>query len=61
MSSFGLYIIGFIVLIAGLAYAAFLLGAPPVWIGVGAIVLVGIGIITGVSKTRQKDETEASE
>ncbi|KCZ54092.1 hypothetical protein HY29_03195 [Hyphomonas beringensis] len=61
MSSFGLYIIGFIILIGGLAYAAFLLGAPPVWIGVGAIVLIGIGIITGVSKTRQKDETEASE
>ncbi|KCZ52779.1 hypothetical protein [Hyphomonas pacifica] len=61
MSSFGLYIIGFIVLIAGLAYAAFLVGAPPVWIGVGAIVLVGIGIITGVGKTRQKDETQTSE
>ena len=59
MSSFGIYLIGFLVLVSGLAYAAFLLGAPPVWIGTGAIVLIGFGIITGVGKTR--DETATSE
>ena len=55
MSSFGIYIIGFIVLIIGLAIAATLLGAPPVWIGVGVIVLIGLGILMGVSKTRRPD------
>ncbi|CAN0585443.1 unnamed protein product, partial [Laminaria digitata] len=36
-------------------------GAPPVWIGTGAIVLIGFGIITGVAKTRRRDETATSE
>ena len=55
MSSFGIYQLGFIVLIIGLAIAAWLLGAPPMWILVGAIVLIGIGILTGVSRTKRPD------
>lgn len=55
MSSFGIYVIGFIVLIIGLAIAATLLGVPPVWVGVGVIVLIGLGILTGVSKTKRPD------
>jgi hypothetical protein len=53
--SFGLYIIGFIVLVVGLAIGAFLIHMPAQWIAVGVIVLVGLGILTGVSNTRQKD------
>jgi hypothetical protein len=55
MSSFGTYLIGFIVLIVGLAIAAYLLGVPQTWIGVGVIVLIGIGILTGTSRTKTKD------
>ena len=55
MSSFGTYLIGFIVLIIGLAIAAFLLGVPHTWILVGVIVLIGIGILTGTSRTKTKD------
>lgn len=55
MSSLAIWIIGFIVLIGGLAYGASLAGMSPEWIGVGAIVLAGIGIVMGVSKTRTKD------
>ncbi len=55
MSSFGTYIIGFIILIAGLALAAFLLGAPQTWIIVGVIVLLGIGIISATSRTKPRD------
>ena len=55
MSSFGLYIIGYIVLIIGLALAANLLGISSTWIMTGVIVLIGIGILTGVSKTRRPD------
>jgi len=53
--SFGLYIAGFAVLIAGLAIGANLLHVPPKWIAVGALCLVGIGIVTGVTHARQKD------
>ena len=55
MSSFAIYIVGAIILIGGLAYGAFLAGAPMQWIGVGVIVMIGIGIVAAVSKTRQKD------
>jgi hypothetical protein len=53
--SFGIYLLGFIVLIAGLATGAYLLHVPPQWIGVGVLVLAGMGIVMGVSRTRQKD------
>jgi hypothetical protein len=55
MSSFGTYIIGFLVLIAGLATAAYLLGAPPTWILVGVIILLGIAIISATSRTKPRD------
>lgn len=55
MSNFSLYIVGFIIVIAGLAYGAFLVGVPPVWIAVGVIVLVGIAIVKGVSSTRHRE------
>ena len=55
MSAFGTYIIGFIILITGLAIAAWLLGAPPTWIVVGVIVLLGIGIISASSRTKPRD------
>jgi hypothetical protein len=53
--SFGLYAIGFGILIIGLIYGAFLLHLPARWIVVGAIVLVGAGILSGVKATRQRD------
>jgi predicted signal transduction protein with EAL and GGDEF domain len=55
MSSFGTYIIGFVVLIAGLALAAWLLNVPPTWIIVGVIVLLGIGIISATGRTKPRD------
>ena len=53
--SFGIYTIGFAIMIGGLIYAAHLLHVPTHWIAVGAIVLIGLGILTGVKSTRQKD------
>jgi hypothetical protein len=55
--SFGIYLTGFVVVIAGLIYGAFLMHMPGHWIVVGALVLVGIGILTGVKATRQKDSS----
>jgi hypothetical protein len=53
--SFGIYAAGFAIVIAGLIYAAYLMHVPAHWIAVGAIILLGIGIVTGVKNTRQKD------
>ncbi|HEV8532145.1 MAG TPA: hypothetical protein VGT00_12060 [Methylomirabilota bacterium] len=53
--AFGIYLIGYCILIIGLAIGAHLLHVPPKWIGVGVICLVGIGIARGVTRTREKD------
>ena len=53
--SFGLYAAGFAIVIGGLAYAAHLVHVPLHWIIVGAIVMVGMGILSAVKATRQKD------
>jgi hypothetical protein len=53
--SFAIYITGFVVLTVGLVYGAVLAHVPGHWIVVGGIVLVGVGVLTGVKATRQKD------
>ena len=53
--SFGLYIIGYLIVIGGLTYGAVLMHVPAHWIVVGAIVMAGLGIVTGVKATRSKD------
>ena len=55
MSSFSTYLIGFIVLIVGLALAAYLLNVPVTWIVVGVIVLIGLGILMATSRTKPRD------
>lgn len=53
--SFGFYSIGFAIVIVGLIYAAHLMHVPTHWIAAGAIVMIGVGILKGVTATRQKD------
>ena len=55
MSSFGIYMIGFLILIVGLAYGASVAGLNSTWIVVGVIILVGLGILMGVSSTKRRD------
>ena len=43
--STALYILGFIVLIGGLAWAASLLGVPSIWITIGVVIVAGLAII----------------
>src|SRR5688500_11833673 len=52
MSSFSTYIIGFIILVIGLALAAYLLNVPAMWIAVGVVVLIGIGGLMGTRRTQ---------
>lgn len=53
--SFGIYIVGYVILIVGLALGAHFLHVEPKWIGVGVLCLIGIAIVHGVTATRQKD------
>ena len=53
--SFAIYAIGYLILIGGLVYLAHLMHIPQTYIVAGAIILLGIGLVTGVQSTRQKD------
>lgn len=53
--SFGIYIGGIVLVIGGLCYAAAMLHAPAAWIVVGALVLLGLGIVMAVKATRMRD------
>ena len=53
--SFALYLIGFIIVIAGLAWGAVVAGVPQTYILIGVVVLFGIGILSAVKRTRPKD------
>ncbi len=55
MSSFATYVIGFLILIVGLAFAAYLLNVPSNWIAVGVIVMLGIGVLSATSRTKLRD------
>jgi hypothetical protein len=55
VSSFSTYLIGFLILIIGLSFAAYLLNVPTTWIVVGVIVLLGIGVLMATSRTKPKD------
>jgi hypothetical protein len=53
--SFALYLLGFALLILGVGYGAHMAHVPSHWIVVMVIALLGIGIMTGVSRTRMRD------
>jgi NADH:ubiquinone oxidoreductase subunit 6 (subunit J) len=55
MTNFVVYLIGTLLVVAGLAYGASRLGINQVWIIAGALVIIGIGFMGGIVKTRQKE------
>jgi uncharacterized membrane protein YiaA len=55
MSAFATYLLGFVILIAGLALAAHLLNVPGWWIVAGVIVMIGIAVLTATTRTKQDD------
>ena len=50
-----IYMIGTLLVVAGLAYGANRLGISHVWILVGSLVIIGLGMMGGIVRTRQKD------
>ncbi len=56
--SFGIYLFGVILLIAGVVYGAAMLHAPVHWIVVVGLILLGVGVVTAVKATRQRDPAD---
>jgi hypothetical protein len=55
MTSSQTYLLGFIILIIGLAGAAYILAVPTVWIAVGVVIFIGIGIMAAASYSGSGD------
>lgn len=53
--SFVLYLIGFLLLTGGVAWGMVVAGVPYVYVAIACLILVGAGVISGVSRTRMKD------
>ncbi|HXG58621.1 MAG TPA: hypothetical protein VNL91_06335 [Thermoanaerobaculia bacterium] len=51
---FNLSVVGWAVLILALVLAAYKLDVPPVWIGIGALALLGVGIIVSVRHSKPR-------
>lgn len=52
MNWFNLSVLGWVILIVALAIAAYMLHVPALWIAIGTLGLLGIGIIVSVAKSK---------
>jgi hypothetical protein len=55
VTNFIVYMIGILLVAGALAYGASLAGISQRWIVVGVLALVGLGVMGGIVKTRQRD------
>ena len=53
--SFVLYMIGFLIFLGGVIWGAVVAGVPHLYIGIAALIILGIGIFSAVGRTRSKD------
>jgi hypothetical protein len=49
---FNLSLVGWVIVIIAGAIAAYRFGADPIWIAIGALLLLGVGIITSVKSSK---------
>jgi hypothetical protein len=55
MTNFFVYMIGTLIVAGALAYGAHLMGIDGRWIGIGVAVLVGLGVMAAIVKTRHPE------
>ena len=53
--SFALYLVGFALLMGGIAWGLITAGVPALYVAIACVVLIGLGVISGVARTRSKD------
>jgi membrane-bound acyltransferase YfiQ involved in biofilm formation len=53
--SFALYLLGLAVMVGGIAWALITAGVAPTYVVMACLIVVGIGIMMAVSRTRTKD------
>jgi hypothetical protein len=55
MSNLAGYLVGVLLVIVGLGYAAYRMGVGTTWIIIGAVIVAGLGIMAGISRTRRPE------
>ena len=53
--TFALYVLGFVIFIGGVAWGLITAGVRPLYVIIACVILLGIGILTGATRTRAKD------
>jgi membrane-bound acyltransferase YfiQ involved in biofilm formation len=53
--SFAIYMLGFVILLVGVAWGLITAGVPQVWVIIACIIMLGLGIMTAVTRTKPKD------
>lgn len=53
--SFIIYLIGFAFIIGGIAWALVVAGLSTIYVIITTLILIGVAILTGVTRTRSKD------
>lgn len=53
--SFVLYLIGVALLIGGVAWGLITAGVAPVYVAITSLIVLGLGVMAAVSRTRTKD------
>ena len=53
--SFALYLIGLLLLVAGIAWGLTTVGVAQIYIGIACVIVLGLGIMGAVARTRSKD------
>ncbi len=56
--SFGLYLIGIVLVIGGVAWGLITAGVRPLYVMIACVILLGLGILSAVSQTRSKDRSK---
>lgn len=53
--SFALYIVGLLLLVGGIAWGLVTAGLSATYVGIACLIVLGIGVMMAVSRTRTKD------
>lgn len=53
--SFALFLIGLLILVGGIAWGLITAGVPETYVGIACVIVLGLGIMGAVSRTRTKD------
>ncbi len=54
--SFALFLFGLVLLVGGIAWGLSTMGLAPVYIGIACLIVLGLGIMSAVSRTRAEND-----